>query len=206
MPRALWQIRAVPPGRRNCRHPSFTRGLTADRSLADPSADDALFATAYDELKRIARRQLRVRAANASLNTTELVHEAFLKLTPGDHADWNDRAHFLGAASRAMRQVLVDLARRRSAAKRGGGGRAVTLGDADARVDIELDEMLALDTALQRLDAVAPRLREVVELRFFGGIAEPEIARMLGVSARTVERDWLKARLFLLNELDARGR
>lgn len=167
--------------------------------------ENALFSAAYDELKRIAHRQLRNRAANATLSTTELVHEAFLKLSPGSETSWTNRAHFFGAASRAMRQILVDFARRRRAAKRGGSNPPVTLGAADARVEFELDEMLALDAALERLDTVDTRLREVVELRFFGGISEQEIARMLGVSTRTIERDWLKARLFLLNELKARG-
>jgi RNA polymerase sigma factor (TIGR02999 family) len=136
------------------------------------------------------------------MNTTELVHEAFLKLGPSNARGWDDRAHFFGAASRAMRQVLVDFARRRQAAKRGGAWRAVTLCDADASLELELDKILELDNALRQLDAVDQRLRQVVELRFFGGVPEQDIARMLGVSARTVERDWLKARLFLLCELD----
>lgn len=181
---------------------SLPSGLIVDRSFADPGADDALYSAVYDELKRVARRHLRVRAGNATINTTELVHEAFLKLSPGNAHGWDDRAHFFGAASRAMRQVLVDFARRRRAAKRGGSWRAVTLCDADLGLELELDRILELDDALRQLDAADPRLRQVVELRFFGGVAEQDIARMLGVSARTVERDWLKARLFLLRELD----
>ena len=180
----------------------FPRSMV-DRSFAVPGADDALYSAVYDELKRIARRHLRVRAANATMNTTELVHEAFLKLGPGNERGWDDRAHFFGAASRAMRQVLVDFARRRQAAKRGGSWRAVTLGDADPSLELELDRILELDEALRQLEAVDQRLRQVVELRFFGGVTEQDIARMLGVSARTVERDWLKARLFLMRELDS---
>lgn len=156
----------------------------------------------YDELKRIAHRHLRVLDANATLSTTEVVHEAFLKLARSPASDWDGRAHFFASASRAMRQVLVDFARRRRAAKRGGDRPNVTLRDGQARLEIELDEMLALDAALDRLDAVAPRLRRVVELRFFGGVPEDDIARLLGVSTRTVERDWLKARLLLLETLE----
>jgi RNA polymerase sigma factor (TIGR02999 family) len=184
--------------------PFSSKLLIVDRSFTVPGADDALYSAVYDELKSVARRHLRVRAANATINTTELVHEAFLKLGPSSPHGWDDRAHFFGAASRAMRQVLVDFARRRSAAKRGGSWRAVTLCDGDLSLELEVNRILELDNALRQLDAVDQRLRQVVELRFFGGMAEQDIARMLGVSARTVERDWLKARLFLLHELDAK--
>lgn len=172
----------------------------ADR---DPSCDDALVISGeiYDELKRIAHRHLRVLDANATLSTTEVVHEAFLKLVRSP-SDWDGRAHFFASASRAMRQVLVDFARRRRAAKRGGNRPAITLREVQAQLEIELDEVLALDAALDRLDAIAPRLRRVVELRFFGGVPEGDVARMLGVSTRTVERDWLKARLLLLDALE----
>jgi RNA polymerase sigma factor (TIGR02999 family) len=156
----------------------------------------------YDELKRIAHRHLRVLDANATLSTTEVVHEAYLKLARSPSSDWDGRAHFFASASRAMRQVLVDFARRRRAAKRGGDRQPITLRDVQARLEIELDEVLALDAALDRLDTVAPRLRRVVELRFFGGVPDDDIARMLGVSTRTVERDWLKARLLLLELLE----
>ena len=155
----------------------------------------------YDELKRMARNHRRASDASATLSTTELVHEAFLKLGSVD-STWEGRAHFFGAASRAMRQVLVDFARRRGAVKRGGDLQRVSLGDGDAALDIELDEILTLDDALNELDTVDPRLRQVVELRFFAALPEAEIARMLGVCARTVERDWLKARMILLRALD----
>ncbi len=171
------------------------------RPPAGPGPSDALFAAAYTELKRVARRHLRVRG-QASLTTTELVHEAYLKLGHGDGTSWDSRAHFFGAASRAMRQVLVDLARQRRAAKRGGAWRAVTLSDGDAALEVQLDEILALDAALDRLDAVEERLRQIIELRFFGGASEQEVAGMLGISERTVRRDWLRARLFLVAELD----
>jgi RNA polymerase sigma factor (TIGR02999 family) len=161
--------------------------------------DETSFSIVYDELKRVAHRQLR--SQDATLCTTELVHEAYLKLGNSPDADWDSRAHFFGSASRAMRQVLVDFARRRRADKRGGSWRRVSLSDVGAALEIELDEILALDDALEHLDAVDPRLREVVELRFFGGLSNEDVGRILGVSPRTVERDWLKARLLLLHEL-----
>lgn len=167
----------------------------------DPSPDE-MYALVYAELKRIARHHLQATNAKATLSTTELVHEAFLKLRHKPDAGWEGRAHFFGAASRAMRQVLVDFARRRQATKRGGTMRRVSLSDATAGLDVELDEILALDAALEQLNAVSERLRQVVELRFFAGLGEEEVAEILGVTPRTVGRDWLKARLFLLRELD----
>ena len=164
--------------------------------------DEALYRVAYDELKRIASRQLRAAGGVPTLSTTELVHEAYLKLHSGAPADWEGRAHFFGAASRAMRQVLVDFARRRRAAKRGGGDARVSLTDQDAALELELDDILAVDEALDRLAALDERLRRIVEMRFFGGFSERDIAEALGVTTRTVERDWLKARLFLLRELN----
>ena len=173
------------------------RAANLQRDLPDP-----LYAAVYGELKRLAHRQLRARAGQDTLSTTELVHEAFLKLGQAPESSWESRAHFFGAASRAMREVLVDYARRKQAAKRGGAWRAVSLSQADVALQVEIDEVLALDAALDQLDAVDKRLRSVVELRFFGGVPQEDIARMLGVSARTVERDWLKARLFLLRALE----
>jgi RNA polymerase sigma factor (TIGR02999 family) len=163
---------------------------------------DDIYAVVYDELKRIAHRHLREVGAGDTLSTTELVHEAYLKLSPASGSQWDNRAHFFGAASRAMRQVLVDFARKRQAMKRGGVQERVTLQSSHAALDLELDQMLALDTALDRLNAVDERLRKVVELRFFAGLPEAEIAELLGVTPRTVERDWVKARLFLLRELE----
>lgn len=165
---------------------------------------DEMYAVVYEELKRIARHQLRLNA-KATLSTTELVHEAFLKLGHGPSSGWDGRAHFFGAAARAMREVLVDFARRRKAAKRGGDLERVSLGDAEGALDTQLDEILALDAALDQLNAVNERLRQIVELRFFGGLGQEEVAEILGVTTRTVERNWLKARLFLLRELDATG-
>ena len=166
---------------------------------------DALFPLVYEELKRLAHRHLRHMGGGATICTTELVHEAFLKLGRGSGAAWDSRAHFFGAASRAMRQVLVDFARRRWAAKRGGAFR-LSIADGERSLEVELEQILAIDAALGRLDALSQRLRQVVELRFFGGVPEQEVAELLGVSSRTVERDWLKARMFLLRELEPTSR
>ena len=170
----------------------------------DRPGTDTLFPQVYEELKRIARHHRR--GVGATLCTTELVHEAFFKLAGPSGESWEGRAHFFGAASRAMRQVLVDFARRRQATKRGGDVQMVSLSEAGSAIEMELDEILELDAALDRLNALDERLRLIVELRFFGGLPEDEIARALGVSTRTVGRDWLKAKLFLLQELEPLGR
>ena len=167
-----------------------------------PPSSDELYRRAYQELKRMASHHLRSVDGGATLSTTELVHESFLKLQGGSTVDWQGRGHFFGAASRAMRQVLVDFARRRAATKRGGGATRVSLGDDEAILQLELDEILVLDEALDRLGAIDERLRQIVELRFFGGFSQREVSELLGVTQRTVERNWLKARLFLLHELE----
>jgi RNA polymerase sigma factor (TIGR02999 family) len=180
--------------------PTRVAGTRVDEILRTSGSEalDDLLPVVYEELKRMARQHRR--SSDATLSTTELVHEVYFKLANGG-ADWEGRAHFFGAASRAMRQVLVDFARRRHADKRGGDFRMVSLGDSDAAVDAQLDEILTLDVALDRLDRVDSRLRRIVELRFFAGVPQSEIALMLGVSERTVERDWLKARIVLLDAL-----
>lgn len=164
---------------------------------------DAFLALVYDELKRVARHHVRGIGAGGTLCTTEVVHEAWMKLARNAPDDWQSRAHFFGAASRAMRQVLVDYARRRQADKRGGGRPHVTLGQAGDAVAIQVDEIIAVDRALGQLDLANRRLCRIVELRFFAGLSQSDVAGILGVSTRTVERDWLKARLFLKREIEA---
>jgi RNA polymerase sigma factor (TIGR02999 family) len=168
----------------------------------DQSAFDRLVPLVYAELRRMARRQLRRGARGVTLDTTALVHEAYLKLAAGPVAS-ESRAHFLGIAARAMRQVLVDHARRRRAAKRGRGEIAVSLSEADGALNVQTDDLLALDDALERLGERSDRLRKVVELRFFGGLTEEEAAQALGVTSRTIQRDWAKARAWLHKELAA---
>lgn len=177
--------------------------VTQPQQNSGHDATSVMFPLVYDELKRLARHHRDVSHGPATLCTTELVHEAFLKLSSGTGAPWDDRAHFFGAASRAMRQVLVDFARRRQSDKRGGDLVPVTLQEGTAAIAFELDELLELDAALNALDAVDPRLRQIVELRFFAGLPEAKVAELLDVSVRTIGRDWMKARLFLLRELDA---
>ncbi len=167
----------------------------------DPRALEEVFPLVYAELQRIARGQLGRERAGHTLQPTALVNEAYLKLVQRPPEGTADRGHFLGIAARAMRQVLVDHARASTAAKRGGGAAPVTLNEELAGLSTDPEELLALDEALDRLDALEPRLRRVVELRWFAGLQDEEIAGVLGVTRRTVQRDWAKARAWLHREL-----
>ena len=167
---------------------------------------DRLMPMVYGELKQIARRRLarsrRAGAKDATLATTALVNEAYLKLVDQSQAQWADRAHFLAIAATAMRHILIDRAKAHARNKRGGGQAAVTFEDgivADARSP---ERLLEIDDALDRLAAMEPRLARVVECRFYGGLSEEEIAAALGVTVRTVQRDWVKARALLRQALD----
>jgi RNA polymerase sigma factor (TIGR02999 family) len=163
----------------------------------EPDALDQLFAIVYADLKARARQQLR--GESPTLGTTALVHEVYLKLA-GSGRDWNDRTHFMRVAARAMRQILIDRARRRLTEKRGGGARVVTLEEMAVVVDSPhgaAETLVALDDALRRLAEQSERLALVVELRFFGGLSVEETAQTLGVSDRTIKRDWRLARAFL---------
>ena len=151
----------------------------------------------YHELRRIAHQRLSARGPRRTLVTTALVHEAYLKLVDQSDANWRDRAHFLALASVAMRHILIDRARARATVRRGGAGKQVTLEDAAAMVDDRAELLLEIDDAIDRLAAVAPRLAQVVEYRFYGGLSETEVAEVLGVTLRTVQRDWTKARMLL---------
>ncbi len=166
----------------------------------DAAARERLFPLVYEELRRVARRALRRERVDHTLRPTELVHEAFLKLGSAD-GPWQDRAHFLGVAARAMRQILVDHARRRLAGKRGGGVVATTLEDVRADSGLPPEDLLALDAALDRLERQDPRLRALVEYRFFGGLTDKEISELLEISERTVNRDWARARAWLHKEV-----
>lgn len=163
----------------------------------DSRALDRLVPLVYEELRALAKRELYREQQGHTLHATALVHEAYLKLA-GSGMPASDRAHFLAIAARAMRQVLVDHARRRKAIKRGGDMVATTLTDGGAPVDFRPDELIALDEALEQLE---PRQRQVVEFRFFAGMEEKEIAEVLGVSDRTVRREWVKARAWLYRSM-----
>jgi RNA polymerase sigma factor (TIGR02999 family) len=158
----------------------------------------------YQQLRVIAHRQLGKRPNGGTLQTTELVHEAYLKVSAHASGETPDRAHFLALASLAMRHVLVDRARARERVRRGGGERrAVTLDEDRIAVDDQPEALLQLDEALTRLAELEPRLARVVECRFFGGLTEDEIAAALGVTVRTVQRDWVKARTLLRRALES---
>jgi RNA polymerase sigma factor (TIGR02999 family) len=162
----------------------------------------SLVARAYDELRAIAHRRLAARDRNGTFSTTALVHEAYLKLAGDRDAAWQDHEHLLALASVAMRNVLVDRARQRQALKRGGRRHAVTLDDEQLADDDQTEAILQLNDALERLGAWNPRLARVVECRFFGGLTEAETAAALCLTTRTVQRDWVKARVLLRRALE----
>jgi RNA polymerase sigma factor (TIGR02999 family) len=168
----------------------------------DEDALDQLFPRVYDELRQIAHRHLAREHEGHTLSTTALVHEAYLKLVDQTRAQWTDRAHFFAVAARVMRRILVDYARRHQAKKRGGPAAPLplddeALGNATLVADERADMLLALDEALTRLAGIDERLSRVVECRFFGGLTEEETAHALSVTARTVRRDWVKAKGWL---------
>jgi RNA polymerase sigma factor (TIGR02999 family) len=167
----------------------------------DTQAMDRLLTLVYGELRRMAHAQLRRERPGHTLSTTGLVHETYMRLVDQTRVEWRDRAHFLAAAAWAMRRILVDYARRNRAARRGGGNVRFTL-DVDVPAGERSELLLALDEALDRLAALDGRLGQVVECRYFGGLTEQETAEVLGVTRRTVQRDWAKARGFLYLEMN----
>ncbi len=174
--------------------------LTILRSGSRESLD-RLVPQLYEELRAIAHRQLARRSNGGTLETTGLVHEAYLKVVDQTRPGVRDRAHFLALASLAMRHVLVDRAKARGRLKRGGERSCVTFDEERIAVDDQPEALLQLDEALTWLSGMEPRLARVVECRFFGGLTEEEIAEALGVTVRTVQRDWAKARMLLRREL-----
>jgi RNA polymerase sigma factor (TIGR02999 family) len=175
--------------------------LLLDIRTSDPAARERLFDAAYEELRQLARAQRWRHASDSTLQTTALVHEAYVKLFDRTALTDGDRTRFFGIAARAMRQVLVDHYRRSSAAKRGGDAVHVDLEDQQIPVDGNADLLLSMDQALSRLETINARWARVVESRFFGGMTEEEIAEGLGVSVRTVRNDWRKARAWLAKEM-----
>lgn len=176
--------------------------LVEAAGAGDAAALKRLFGTVYDELKRIARSQL-AGSDGRTLDTTGLVHEAYLKLVNPERLDLRDRRHFFVIAAKAMRQIVIDHARRRMAAKRGGVMQPVTL-DEDAALDgMSPDALLRLDRALDALGNLDPRLAEPVELRFFAGLSVDQIAQSQSLTARTVHRDWRRAKAFLYDAVQA---
>jgi RNA polymerase sigma factor (TIGR02999 family) len=186
-------------------------GLLARLDDGDADAADQLFTLLYDEMRRLARRQRARWHGDETLNTTALVHEAYLKLVGQARIGVESRTHFLALAARAMRHVLCNYARGRRARKRGGDAEVLTLEEASvvdrttSAAHEELDMLMALDAALRRLEELDPRQARVVECRFFGGLTVNETASALGVSPRTVERDWALAQAWLHREVAGDG-
>lgn len=179
--------------------------LLHDWSEGDEGAAERLMPLVYDELRRLARDYLRRERPDHTLQPTALVNEAYLKLVDQSRVNWQNRHHFYGIAAQMMRRVLVDHARAHAAEKRGGARRKVSLDEANVPTGERAAELVALDEALQKLAAVFPRKGRVVELRFFGGLSVEESAAVLGVSDKTVMREWESAKLWLYRELDSEG-
>jgi RNA polymerase sigma factor (TIGR02999 family) len=182
--------------------PSEITAMLARCSGGDRDAFESLVPLVYDDLRRIAHRRLQAERTDISLDTTAVVHEAYLALVDQATATWNDRAHFFAVAARVIRHVLIDHARRQGALKRGGDRVRVALKD-----DVAADggpgtiDLVALDAALEELGRFDERLERVVECRFFGGMTVPETAAALDISVRTAERDWTRARAYLFRAL-----
>jgi RNA polymerase sigma factor (TIGR02999 family) len=176
--------------------------LIARSSAGDPEAASNLFLLAYDELRGLARAYLRRERYAQSIEATGLVHEAYMRLVPNAKPDWKDRGHFMAIAARAMRQVLVEHARARTAQKRGGGQAAITLTDFPLNTPVSPVDLLALDGALKTLAEHDSRMAELVELRFFGGFTLEEAAETLDISAASAKRWWKFSRAWLQRELD----
>jgi RNA polymerase sigma factor (TIGR02999 family) len=177
-------------------------GVAGQFEIGTGDSEEALVARAYLELRAIAHCRLSGRERGGSFSTTALVHEAYLKLVDHSHGGWRDRAHLLAVASLAMRHLLINRARERNALKRGGAREHVTFDEEQVGPEDQAESLLQLGEALERLAAWAPRLASVVDCRFFGGLTEAETADALGVTVRTVRRDWVKARVLLRRALD----
>lgn len=199
-----------PPQARDFQHGASELNESGGTKAAEgggAAAPDEMLALVYRELRSLARRYFQ-RRPGATLQPTELVHEAFLRLSSAESGAFRDRGHFCAVAALAMRQILTDRARRRRAEKRGGGESPVTLTDAvlgGSGSGVEVLDILVLDDVLQRLEALDQRQARVVELRVFGGLTVPEAAEALGISARSVENDWRLARAWLSRELSERS-
>ena len=172
-------------------------------SDGDTTARDALIPIVYDELRRVAKRCLGGQRSDHTLQPTALVHEAYLRLVKQDNLEWQNRAHFFAMAARAMRQILVDHARRRAAAKRGGGAITLVFDEPAAPRQNSALDLIALDDALQKLATLDPRQCEIVELRFFGGLSVEETSHVVDISPATIKREWATARLWLHREMSA---
>jgi RNA polymerase sigma factor (TIGR02999 family) len=175
--------------------------LLLEWSNGDKSALEKLIPLVYDELRRMARQYMRRERPGHTLQSAALVNEAYVKLIDCSRVDWQNRAHFFAVAAQLMRRVLIDHARSRNYAKRGGGIRKVSLDEAAVLSNERAAELIAIDTALTNLEALDPRKSRIVELRFFGGLNLEETAEVLGISSPTVQREWRKAKAWLYEEV-----
>lgn len=176
-----------------------------DASKGISESSEALFASVYLELKRLSARRMREESPDHTLQPTALVHEVFLKLSSGDAPEFNDRQHFLAAAAQAMRRILVDHARTRKAAKRGGGAAKFQVQDGDVQVEHDPDTLIDIDAALVELEAQDAELAQLVTLRFFAGLNIDEAAEAMSMSRATAKRRWAYARAWLQTKLDGPG-
>jgi len=181
--------------------PERIRELLASWATGDRKAGDRLFTLLYAELRRVARAGLRGRSTDNSLDTAAVIHDAYIKLTAGSPVPVESQAHFLSLASRTMRQIIVDHARRKAATKRGGDLLRVSSLSAVASEGTSAEEVMALDEALAKLEEVEPLLTRMVDLRYFGGLTMEETAQALAISTATAKRHWIRARAFLLQQL-----
>lgn len=190
---------APSPGTPDVTAPQITQ-LLQRAAGGDRAALDAVYASLYPDLKRLARARLRQQGRGESVSTTMLVHESFVRLVGARDLRLEDRRHFFAYAAKTMRNIIIDSAREHLAERRGGGAEHVTLGDADAMQVAGAgasDELMRVNEALRELEIVDPDLAELVEMRYFGGYSEVEIADLQGVNERTVRRRWDKARAWL---------
>ena len=182
-------------------NPDEVTVLLKNLSNGDDKAVDQLLPMLYQDLQRMARNQLRAERANHTLNTTALVHEAYLKLVNQKNTNWKNRAHFFAICAQAMRRILINYAKARLTEKRGAGEALATFNEEFYKKEARAEELLALDEALHKLAGYNERQSKVVELRFFAGLTQNEIAEILGVSKPTVRLDWRFARAWLSREL-----
>jgi RNA polymerase sigma factor (TIGR02999 family) len=187
------------------RGPGDVTRLLADLQGGRPAAASELIPLVYDELHRLARRQMQLERPDHTLQATALLHEAYLRLVNQPQRTWQNRAHFIAVAAQVMRRILVDYARARRTSKRGNAPQKVPLAEPLLFTEEQSDELVSLDEALDHLAQFDERQSRVIELRFFGGLTVDETAEVLGISSKTVTRDWTVARAWLHREVTSRG-
>jgi RNA polymerase sigma factor (TIGR02999 family) len=188
-------------GSRRLPSPDDITKLLADLNAGKKGAEEAFMPVIYDELRALARYHIRAERPGHTLQTTALVHEAYLRLGGEKDASWVDKAHYMRVASRAMRRVLIDHARRKRADKKGGGRKRRPLDQVAEFMEEASVDLLALDSALKRLAEVDTQTAQVVEFRFFGGLTVEQTAKVMGISKATVKREWLVAKAWLKNKV-----